>query len=50
MLKVVNAWLIEYDEELNPIPRPSKSFEIADDNASVLLTIRPDVVSRPARP
>src|SRR5690349_531673 len=44
MLKTVNAWLIEYDEDLKPIPSALESFEIADDSASVLLTIRPDVV------
>lgn len=44
LLKALNAWLIEYDEELNPIPSALESFEIAEDNASVTLTIRPDVV------
>ena len=50
MLKVVNAWLIEYDEALNPVPSALKSFEIADYNASVLLTLRPDVVFQTGKP
>lgn len=44
LLKSLNAWLIEYDEDLNPVPSALESFEIAPDNASVTLTIRPDVV------
>lgn len=44
LLKSLNAWLIEYDEDLNPIPSALESFEIAEDNASVTLTIRTDVV------
>lgn len=44
MLKTVNAWLIEYDEDLKPIPSALESFEIADDSASVVLKMRTDVV------
>jgi peptide/nickel transport system substrate-binding protein len=44
LLKALNAWLIEYDEDLKPVPSALKSFEIAPDNKSVTLTIRPDVV------
>ncbi len=44
LLKSLNAWLIEYDENLKPVPSALQSFEIAPDSASVTLTIRPDVV------
>jgi peptide/nickel transport system substrate-binding protein len=44
LLKALNAWLIEYDEDLKPVPSALKSFEIGPDNKSVTLTIRPDVV------
>ena len=44
MLKTVNAWLLTYDEDLNPAPSALESYEIDDDNMSVTLTIRDDVV------
>lgn len=44
LLKLLNAWLIEYDEDLNPVPSALESFEIGEGNTSVVLTIRPDVV------
>lgn len=44
LLKMVNAWLITYDEDLNPSPSALESYEIAPDNTSVTLVIRPDVV------
>ncbi len=43
LLKSLNAWLIEYDENLNPVPSALESYEISADNTSVTLTIRPDV-------
>lgn len=44
LLKMVNAWLITYDEDLRPSPSALESYEIAPDNASVTLIIRPDVI------
>ena len=44
LLKTLNAWLIDYDENLKPIPSALAGFDIAPGNASVTLTIRPDVV------
>lgn len=44
MLKTVNAWLLTYDEDLNPSPSALESYEISEDNTSVTLKIRDDVV------
>jgi peptide/nickel transport system substrate-binding protein len=43
LLKNLNAWLIDYDENLRPIPSALESFQIAPDRAGVTLRIRPDV-------
>ena len=43
LLKNLNAWLIDYDENLRPIPAALESFQIAPDRTSVTLRIRPNV-------
>ena len=43
LLKNLNAWLIDYDENLRPVPSALESFQISPDRSSVTLKIRPDV-------
>src|SRR5829696_2286771 len=43
LLKNLNAWLIDYDENLRPVPSALESFQIAPDRTSVTLRIRPNV-------
>ena len=44
LLKNLNAWLIDYDENLRPVPSALESFQISPDRRSVTLKIRPDVI------
>lgn len=44
LLKTVNAWLIDYDERLRPVPSALQGFTIAPDRTAATLRIRSDVV------
>lgn len=44
VLRLLNCWLLTYDEDLNPVPDALESYEIAQDRASVTLSLRSDVV------
>jgi peptide/nickel transport system substrate-binding protein len=49
LLKTLNSWLLDYDENLHPVPAALSGFAVAPDNQSVTLTIRPDVVFHTGR-
>lgn len=44
LLRNLNGWLLNYDEQLEPQPDALESFEISADRTSVALRIRDDVV------
>lgn len=44
LLRNLNAWLVNYDEQLRPQPDALTSFRIAADRTSVTLRLRDDVV------
>lgn len=43
-LRLLNAWLLNYDENLKPVPDALKSYEVSKDRTKVTLTLRDDVV------
>lgn len=44
LLKQLNAWLIDYDDDLKPVPSALQSFEVQPSRDKVTLKIRNDVV------
>lgn len=50
LLRNLNAWLINYDEQLRPQPDVLESFRIAPDRSSVTLRLRDDVVFTTGNP
>lgn len=44
VLRLLNAWLLTYDEELKPVPDTLESYEIAEDRTTCRLVLRDDVV------
>ncbi len=43
LMQNINEFLIDYDDELNPLPAALTEWEFSDDLTSVVLTLRPDV-------
>ena len=43
VLRLLNSWLLTYDEELEPVPDALESYEISDDRVTCRLVLRKDV-------
>jgi len=43
VLRLLNAWLLNYDEDLKPIPDALESYKIAEDRVTTTLVLRKDV-------
>lgn len=44
VLRLLNCWLLNYDEDLNPQPDAIESYEISEDRTTCTLQLRDDVV------
>ena len=49
LLRNLNAWLLNYDDQLGPQPAALENYTISDDRTRVTLRIRPDVVFQTGR-